>query len=253
MEDKEEMIKSLGKIEEQLIEAVKMEFARGVENVDVDEAGKVIDMIYDIAKAKKNCYEAEYYKTVIEAMEEQEEEQEKYGFTRFPPKRMMPWFKPYVDQEPYIEEYLDDREMGENMRMGYNGGGSGRGGGGGSGGRGGGSGGRGGGSSGGGSSGGSSGGGSRSGYWEEARAEPERQYERPEDSRYGRAYNDYRKAKKFYTQTNSPQEKENMKTHAHEHLADTLNSAREIWKDADPELKKRMKTDFTALIGEMNI
>lgn len=246
MGDKEDMIKSLEKIECKLIEAVEMEFAKGVENVDVDEAGKVIDMIYDLAKAKKNCFEAEYYKTVNEAMEEKEEEgEERYGYTRFLPKRTMPWFKPYVDQEPYVDAYLGDREMGENMRMGYTGGTGGRGmGRGGSMGRGGGN-----------SYGRGSGSNSRSGYWEEGEEMPERRemMEREEDPRYGRPYNEYRKAKKHYTQTNSPQEKESMKTHAHEHLADTLNSAREIWKDADPELKKRMKADFTALLSEMAI
>lgn len=221
MEKHEEKMEKLREIKEKLIDAVDAEFSKGVDAVDVEEAGKVIDMIYDLFKAEKNCYEAKYYKTVIEAMEEGDEEWERSGYTRYPHKRPMPWFKPYVDQEPYIDDYLDDRVMGENMRMGYSG------------------------TRGTGMGGRTPHTGGGDGDWEGGRTE--------HDSRYGKAFNEYRMSKKHYTETNAPHEKENMKTHAYEHVADTLTTAREIWKDADPELRKRMKADFTALIGEMAV
>ena len=219
MKEYEGKMERLLEIKDKLIDAVGHEFDKGIESVDVDEAGKVIDMIYDLAKAEKNCYEAKYYKTVIEAMEEGEEEWERSGYTRYPHKRPMPWFKPYVDQEPYIDEYLEDPVMVENMRMGYTGNrGHGMGG--------------------------------RPTHTGEG---DRRTTQTDHDVRYGRPFNEYRTAKKHYTETNAPHEKEIMKTHAYEHVADTLTTAREIWKDADPELKKRMKADFTALVGEMAI
>lgn len=245
----EEDMRELLKVKEKMIEAVSMEFAKGPEHVDVEEAGKVIDMIYDIAKAEKNCYEAEYYKSIIKAMEEGEEEEDEHkaGYTRYysryPHKRSMLWHKPFVDHEPYLEEYMDDIEYGENMKMGYTGGNSP--------GRGGSSGGRG---SGGGSY-GNRGGGSgnsmgRSGYMGD-----EEDYERMKesyDARYGKPFMDYRKAKKHYTQSNSPGDKSEMTAHANEHISDMINSAREIWKDADPEQRKQMKASLSGLLGEMN-
>ena len=36
-----------------------------------------------------------------------------------------------------------------------------------------------------------------------------------------------------------------------EKITDTMMTIRDIWKHADPELKQRMKTDFSNLLGEM--
>lgn len=36
-------------------------------------------------------------------------------------------------------------------------------------------------------------------------------------------------------------------------LANTLESIRTIWSSSDPELKKRMKADLTALVGELTV
>lgn len=62
-----------------------------------------------------------------------------------------------------------------------------------------------------------------------------------------------RSPRRYYTQTNSPQYREDMDAHAAEHIGDTLATIREIWKNADPELRKRMKSDFTTLVNEMNV
>lgn len=239
MSDKEDKMRDLLKIKDKLIDAATMEFSRGIEAVDVAEMGAVIDMIYDIAKAEKNCYEAEYYKTVIEAMEETEEEHERYGYTRYP--KPMPWYKPMVDHEPYIDAYLGDIEYGENMRMGYTGGrgGSTRGG-------------RTGGHGNYNSTGGNVGDGrpnSRSGYTEE---EYEEEMEMMRDMRYGKPFNEYRTSKKHYTQTKSQADKNEMTSHANEHIADMITTTREMWKDADADLKKQMKASLTGLLGEMN-
>lgn len=44
-----------------------------------------------------------------------------------------------------------------------------------------------------------------------------------------------------------------MNAHALEHVSDTIATMRDIWKSADPDLKKRMKSDFTNLLSEMTI
>lgn len=44
-----------------------------------------------------------------------------------------------------------------------------------------------------------------------------------------------------------------MDAHAAEHVGDTLATIREIWKTADPEMKKRIKADFTTLVNEMTV
>lgn len=73
------------------------------------------------------------------------------------------------------------------------------------------------------------------------------------DDRYGRPFNQFRKAKRHYTQTHSPEDKEKMKEHANEHMMESMATIREIYDNADPELKKRMKADLTKLAGEMTV
>lgn len=73
------------------------------------------------------------------------------------------------------------------------------------------------------------------------------------DDRYGRPFNQFRKAKRHYTQTHSPEDKEKMKEHANEHMIESMATIREIYDNADPELKKRMKADLTKLAGEMTV
>lgn len=71
------------------------------------------------------------------------------------------------------------------------------------------------------------------------------------DPRYGKAYNEYKNTRKFYTESKSPEAKKEMNTHAEEHVHDSIATIRDIWEDADPALKKRMKEDFTKLVNEM--
>lgn len=42
---------------------------RGPERMDVQEMGKLADIVKDLAEAEKSCWEAEYYRSVTEAME----------------------------------------------------------------------------------------------------------------------------------------------------------------------------------------
>lgn len=56
--------------------AVKSELTKGIENINAEEMGEVIDMIKDLYEAKEKIVKACYYKAVIEAMEEHDFEDE---------------------------------------------------------------------------------------------------------------------------------------------------------------------------------
>lgn len=187
---------SLCEVKCKLLRAVENQVGKGLENVPTAEMGDVVDMIKDLAEAEKDCYKALYYKTVIEAMDE--ESNERYGYT----KRI---HRPYVDHEPYLDEYLDRDPYSQNFKMGY------------------------------------------------TPAKERMTMDRIGDSRYGKAYNDYKSARRNYTTTNDPLLKDEMNSHAMEHVGDCIATIREIWKGADPDLKKRMKSDFTNLLSEMTV
>ena len=78
-------------------------------------------------------------------------------------------------------------------------------------------------------------------------------WDRPQDNpRYGRAYEDYREARRHYTESKNPADKDEMSTLAQEHVMETVSSMRDIWKMADPSLKTQMKSDLQKLLSEMN-
>lgn len=220
MEELEAKMNDICELKDKLVEAARGEMAKGIECVDTHEMGQVVDMIKDLAKVEKDCAEAHYYKTVTKAMEEVGEMREQgfYGYT--PPmkkNRDKRWGRPYIDQEPYMMDYLEDGEMDwDDMPMGY----------------------------------------TRTGR---NRSMPHhggrsnRTANRDSMGRYGKAYNSFSEARRNYHETNSQADKDEMTAAAHEHMADTMTTIREIWRSADPELKQRMKKDMTNLIGEMNM
>ena len=213
-----------------LLEAVKSEVAKGVQCVDTKEAGEVIDMVKDLAEAEKCCMEACYYTKIVEAMDETSEDvygynNRRYSNGRYAPKgrgRMM-GYNPTMMQMPYMMDYLDDPEDFED-RMGYSsnstrGGRSGR------------------------SNRSQSGSRMSSGSYG---------YDGG-DGRYGMPYRQYRDSRRYYTETHSPEAKQDMDAYASEHVGDTITSIREIWKDADPEMRRKLKNDFSKLVEEMKV
>ena len=75
----------------------------------------------------------------------------------------------------------------------------------------------------------------------------------PETERYGRTYSDYRKARRNYTETKSDHDQMVMRDTASRHVDNAMSSLREMWSEADPELKTRMKNDLTKLVNEMTV
>ena len=68
---------------------------------------------------------------------------------------------------------------------------------------------------------------------------------------YGNSFNRFRKAKRHYTKTHSEEDKQKMKDASNAHMMETMTTLREIWDDADPDLRKRMKTDLTNLTASL--
>lgn len=67
------MTKKLYELKEKLIDRLESEIqARGgIGNINTAEAGMIIDMIKDLSEAEHHCWEACYYKSVVESMEKE--------------------------------------------------------------------------------------------------------------------------------------------------------------------------------------
>lgn len=65
------MVEKIADLKDQMLMRMEGEISeRGIENADVNTLGKIADQIKDLAEAEKACWEAEYYRSVTEAMEE---------------------------------------------------------------------------------------------------------------------------------------------------------------------------------------
>lgn len=232
MHEVKEKIKPICEMKEKLVSWSKEEFEKGKECVDTQEMGAVVDMIKDLAKVEKDCYEAAYYKAIVEAMEEVDEDYDEdspMGYNSHRSARTGRYtsgrssrmgFNPIIHQKPYIDDYLDDGRMDwdKDYRLGYS---SGR-------------------------------NGTMNGLSSRSGRSSSTTYDDPMmDDRHGRAFNEWKSARRHYTETQSPADREKMKMHASEHMADTIATVREIWDGADPELRKRMRTDFQNLMNEL--
>ena len=72
-----------------------------------------------------------------------------------------------------------------------------------------------------------------------------------DDPRHSEAFNRFRKAKRYYTKSHSEEDKQRMKDASNEHMMETMSTIREMWDDADPDLRARMKTDLTNLVTNL--
>lgn len=224
MEKTKQAVHKLSDIKEKLVCAMEGELANGIQNVNTEEAGAVIDMIKDLADAEKNCYKACYYKSIIETMEEAKEDIEdeempwwarmfnpemmragydnwRYSSGRFAPKGRghrsgyIPSTDGHMMRMPTYHDGSYPDYFGDNPRMGY---------------------------------------GTRDGK-----------------GMYGDSYVRYRDAMRHYTDSHSKQDRDEADMRAKEHMAEAMDTFRDIWKDADPELRKKMKADLTNLLGGM--
>lgn len=172
-----------------------------------------VEMIKCLAETEKECQEADYYEAVVQAMEETGiMESERMGYN---PNRNR------------MGQYSDGRAGNRNGgRMSSDSGSS------------------------------DSGSNSRRGY------SPDRMYSRmipgddrdewgDDDPRHSEAFNRFRKAKRYYTKSHSEEDKQRMKDASNEHMMETMATIREMWDDADPDLRTRMKADLTNLVTNL--
>lgn len=64
------MVEEIKKTKDQFLQHMEQMIAdRGIARLDVKMLGEYADIVKDLAQAEKDCWKAEYYKTVTEAME----------------------------------------------------------------------------------------------------------------------------------------------------------------------------------------
>ena len=164
-----------------------------------------IEMIKCLAETEKECQEADYYESVVEAMEASDTGYDRMGYT---PRRTKDGR--YKSQPDRMR--TGDGDMGD--RSGYD---------------------------------------PYDGpYMRMMPGQDRDTWGDDEDDFYGKSFNRFRKAKRHYTQTHSEEDKQRMKDASNKHMMETMATIREMWDDADPELRKRMKTDLTNLMASMN-
>lgn len=229
----EEHTKCFCEMAEKLVMAMKAEFEKGIEHVDTHEAGQVIDMIKDLCEAEEKLWKACYYKTVLEQMKEAKEE----GMEEMPDMPlswMLPNDRAGYDAWRYSNGHYAPKGRGHHVgRHGYPIG---------------------------------------SGPYYPNPEWPDENYANltgkifPQDGRmgypmdhmgqdmrseYGKAYDKFRNSRRHYTETHSEHDREEMKMHGKEHVMEAVTAMKEIWSDADPDLRKQMKDSIMALVNDM--
>lgn len=118
----EEKFKDISHLMERFVTALS-ESANDISSLDAHEAGEVADIIKDLAEAKKECAEAEYYISVKTAMDENPMEGmdmvERFGYN---PTRMANGRYGYIS--PKVPQSMPSMSQGwynpnESYRMGY--------------------------------------------------------------------------------------------------------------------------------------
>jgi len=123
--NKNEKLEALCNIQNTLIENLSAQIHGDICNVDTHEAYEIVDIIKDISETKKYCMEAAYYKKVVDAMDDVDPaygyNANRYASGRYAPKghgnytgRM--GYRPFMDQEPYIDAYLHDPNFHDKMK-----------------------------------------------------------------------------------------------------------------------------------------
>lgn len=232
-----EKLKPICEMKDTLVEWAKCEIDGGKEHICTNEMGEVIDMIKDLVYAEEKAIKAHYYKKIIEAMGEQEEEDELL-------EKMFsnPMICEFLSEK--APEMMDEYEM-FSSRMGY----------------------------------------PRGSHRGQRRSKTTGRYMPTGTGRMGydpmkydenyirsimddymaktgrplmtdikeHPFDHYKEARRHYTETHSARYKEEMDQAAMEHLGETVVSLKEIWRNADPDMKKRVKQDLTNLMGEMTM
>lgn len=212
-----------------LTQMFEMDVCANGDNANVNVLSQVSDMVKDFAEAEEKAMKACYYKEVLDTMkkerEEEEDDDERAGYPRRGSTRMTRGMRrmgyaPMYDEHPY--EDWNNGKMGYDHYRYSNGEFA------------------------------PTGHGHYSGYTPtDGMGVSHVPPFMSNDMRYGTAYNEWKEAKKHYTANNSSNDKEEMDRKSLEHVANVMMSMRDIWKHADPDIRKKIKADLTSLVSEM--
>lgn len=206
-----EKLKTISEIKHKLIDALKSETDKGLECLDAKELGEVTDMIKDLAEAEEKCLKALYYETVVDAMTEGEDGTSRAGYDHWRYSSGRYAPKGKGHYSGYHHMPTMDKMDVEMYEPGLLEK-------------------------------------MRMGY---TTSMTHRGDNGTGDGRYGKAFNDYKEARRHYSKTHSPSDKEDMDHHANTHIMDTITTLREIYQNADPDLRRRMKADCEKLVDDM--
>lgn len=198
----------------------------GVEGIEkngfLEDLGQWTDIVKDMV-------EYDYYKRIIDAMDEAEEmdelESKLYGgrmgyrgrdsmgrFVHRPGRGRSAGYHPLWHMMPEMDDMYDEEypEMYGNYRMGYTG-----------------------------------------GRTHDMNMGSDSMRGTGEGSRYGRSYDNYRSAKRHYTETQSPEHQRQMKENISEIFDDMEDIVQDVWKDMEPAEKQKYKAKMTQLVQKM--
>lgn len=210
---------TLGDISEMktnLVQSLNYEMCcEGTNHMDIYKTGQVVDMIKDLASAEKDCMEKCYYENVINAMHQHDFEDE---FEVEAEGRMGYDNRRYANGQyaPKGHGHYSPVHGYTPNRMGYPM--------------------------------------SQTGTTKHTTMNRMGHY--PSDPMLDGVnshLNDYRESKRHYTTTKDPNEKMKMDHFAKTYADETVESIKEIWHDADPEIKKELKGKLSKLLAEMQI
>ena len=237
MEELKMKTKELCELKDTLVSWAKTASDQGMQAVSAHEMGAITDMIKDLCEAEEKLAKACYYKKITEAMLEEAEEMERMGYPRSARMGYDNWryssgrFAPtgHGHRSGYMPgEDIDPRMMAEGFGdypsqhdvSGY-----------------------------------STGDRRDSSSQNGSHSAGTMRYDGRmgyTGSERGHRYDQYTKARMGYHESKDAAHKEHMDASAREYVVDIAESMREIWRDADPAMRKEIKNKLVSLTSEMN-
>lgn len=196
-------------MKETLINWLEAEIGKGRECFDVDAAGKVSDIIKDLAESEEKCIKAAYYSTIMDAMEGAEEHARRYGYDnwRYSSGRFAP--KGSGHYEGYTPFRGNVRVHNPNITSDF-----------------------------------------KMGYEDAYPTMPNMDHEMYSDK--GRYYDEYKMAKKHYTESRRPDDLTEMNKKMSENISNVISQLREMYGDASPEMRKRLKIEISEIMDDLS-
>lgn len=217
IKEMEYKMKTLCESKDTMLGWIKNEIAKGFDWSNADILRVLTDCVKDLASAEKDCYESEYYKSVTKAMDEYEDYIKENDSMKGPSNAFI---------SGYNHRHLANGQFaaaGKGIKMGYqpewgnvN---------------------------------------IKADMYDPTQTHPVRMgYDnRPEHSRHGEKYDMYHEARRHYTESHDMKHKEEADQRGMEYVRDGLSTFFEIFEDADPTLKRQLRSEILAAAENMKL